>query len=64
MVKICDNRFRYALEAREPSWFDNKVYDILKDNKLSLTWSVRDELKTPPILHPIKSTLDLLVIEV
>ena len=46
MVKICDNRFRYALEAREPSWFDNKVYDFLKDNKISLTWSVRDELKT------------------
>ncbi len=50
MVKICNNRFRYALEAREPSRFDNKVHDFLKDNKISLTWSVRDELKTPPII--------------
>jgi uncharacterized protein YecE (DUF72 family) len=45
-----DNRFRYALEARDSSWFNDKVYDFLKNNKMTLTWSVRDELKTPPIV--------------
>jgi uncharacterized protein YecE (DUF72 family) len=42
MVKRLDDRFRYALEVREPSWFDNKVYDFLKESKISLAWSIRD----------------------
>ena len=50
MVKRLDNRFRYALEVRESSWFDNKVYEFLKENKIALTWSIRDELKTPSII--------------
>ncbi len=50
MVKRLDNRFRYALEVRESSWLNNKVYDFLKESKISLVWSVRDELKTPPII--------------
>ena len=47
MVNRLDNRFKYALEVRDSSWFNDKVYDFLKDNKIALTWSVRDELKTP-----------------
>ncbi len=50
MVKRLDNRYNYGLEARESSWFDNKVYDVLKENKISLVWSIRDELKTPSIV--------------
>lgn len=50
MVKRLDGRYRYALEVRESTWFDEKVYDFLKENKISLAWSVRDELKTPPIV--------------
>ena len=50
MVKRLDRRYRYALEVRESTWFDKKVYDFLKANKISLAWSVRDELKTPPII--------------
>ena len=50
MVNRLDNRFKYALEVRDSSWFNDKVYDFLKDNKIALTWSVRDELKTPPIV--------------
>jgi len=50
MVNRLDNRFRYALEVRDSSWFNNKVYDYLKNNKIALTWSIRDELKTPPIV--------------
>jgi uncharacterized protein YecE (DUF72 family) len=50
MVNKLDNRFRYALEVRDSSWFNDKVYDFLKNNKIALTWSVRDELKTPPVI--------------
>jgi len=50
MVYRLDNRFRYAVKFRDSSWFNNKVYDFLKDNKMTLTWSVRDESKTPSIV--------------
>ena len=50
LVSKLDNRFRYALEARESSWFSDKVSDFLKENSMSLVWSVRDELKNPPIV--------------
>jgi len=50
MVKRLDSRYRYALEVRESTWFNKKVYDFLKENKISLAWSVRDELKTPQII--------------
>ena len=43
MVNKLDNRFRYAIEFRDSSWFNDNVYDYLKDNKITLTWSVRDE---------------------
>ena len=35
---------------RESIWFTEKVYDFLNANKISLAWSVRDELKTPPVV--------------
>ena len=50
MVYKLDNRFKYALEVRDSSWFNDKAYDFLKNNKITLTWSIRDELKTPPIV--------------
>jgi uncharacterized protein YecE (DUF72 family) len=50
MVNKLDNRFKYALEVRDSSWFNNKVYDYLKNNKITITWSIRDELKTPSII--------------
>jgi uncharacterized protein YecE (DUF72 family) len=50
MVYILDNRFKYALEESNSSGFNDKVYDFLKNNTITLAWSVRDELKTPPII--------------
>ncbi len=50
MMKRLDNRFRYAIEVRESTWFNKKIYNFLKENKISFAWSVRDELKTPPIV--------------
>ncbi len=36
MVKNLDSRFKYAIEVRDKSWFNNNVYDFLKDNKITL----------------------------
>ena len=45
-----DNRYRYALEVRESSWFDVSIYDFLKENDITLVWRVRVDLKTPTLV--------------
>ncbi len=50
MVRYLDKRFRYSLEVRHSSWFNENVYDFLKENNISLVWSIRDELKSPSIV--------------
>ncbi|HEX5185307.1 MAG TPA: DUF72 domain-containing protein [Nitrososphaeraceae archaeon] len=42
-----DNRYRYALEVRESSWFDASIYDFLNKNDITLVWRVREDLRTP-----------------
>jgi uncharacterized protein YecE (DUF72 family) len=48
MVQHLDKRFRYSLEVRHPSWFNDSVYEFLRENNISLIWSVRDKLQSPP----------------
>jgi uncharacterized protein YecE (DUF72 family) len=50
MTQNLDTRFRYALEVRHSSWFEDKIYDFLKDQNMSMVWSVRDELTTPTVV--------------
>ena len=50
MVRYLDKRFRYSLEVRHSSWFNDNVYNLMKENNISLVWSVRDKLQTPSIL--------------
>ena len=50
MIRHLDKRFRYSLEVRHSSWFNDNVYDFLKENDISLVWSIRDELKSPSII--------------
>lgn len=50
MVKHLDKRFRYSLEVRHPSWFNDIVYEFLSENDISLVWSVRDKLQSPSVL--------------
>ena len=45
-----DKRFRYAVEARHKSWFDDEVYSFLKKNEICLIWSQIPEIQTPPIV--------------
>lgn len=50
MVHHLDTRFRYSIEVRHPSWFTEEVYEFLKDNDISLVWSIRNELVSPSIV--------------
>jgi len=36
MVHHLDKRFRYSLEVRHPSWFNNNIYDFLRENDIAL----------------------------
>jgi len=49
MVHHLDKRFKYSLEVRHPSWFNDNVYEFLRENGISLVWSVRDKLQSPPV---------------
>ena len=45
-----DKRFRFAVEARHDTWFDDEVYKVLRQNDICLVWSQLAELKTPPVI--------------
>jgi uncharacterized protein YecE (DUF72 family) len=42
--------FRYAVEVRHPSWFNDLAYNFFKNNNISMVWSQMDRLQTPPIV--------------
>ena len=50
MVHHLDKRFRYSLEVRHPSWFNDNVYEFLRENDISLVWSIRDKLQSPSVI--------------
>jgi uncharacterized protein YecE (DUF72 family) len=50
LIHNLDPDFRYAIEVRHPSWFDDKVYKLLSDNDICLAWSQLDTIQTPPEL--------------
>jgi uncharacterized protein YecE (DUF72 family) len=50
LVPTLDNRFRYAVEVRHSSWFQDLAYNFFANNDISLVWSQLAELQTPPIL--------------
>jgi uncharacterized protein YecE (DUF72 family) len=45
-----DPSFRYAIEVRHQSWFNELFYNVLKERNYSIVWSQQDILITPPIL--------------
>lgn len=50
LVPQLDNRFRYAIEVRHRSWFQDLAYSFFSNNDLCLVWSQLDEIKTAPIV--------------
>jgi uncharacterized protein YecE (DUF72 family) len=45
-----DKRFRYAIEVRHKSWFDDKVYSFLRKNDICLAWSELEDMQTPTVV--------------
>ena len=50
LVPELDTRFRYAIEVRRASWFQDLAYNFFANNDICLVWSQLAELQTPPIL--------------
>jgi uncharacterized protein YecE (DUF72 family) len=50
LVQVLEPDFRYAIEVRHNSWFDEGVYKLLSDNNVCLAWSLLDTIQTPPEL--------------
>ena len=51
LIHMLDPDFRYAVEVRHKSWFDNKdVNKLLSENNICLAWSQLDTIQTPPEL--------------
>ena len=42
--------FRYAVEVRHPSWFNDLAYNFFKNNNIAMVWCQMDRLQTPSIL--------------
>ena len=53
LVPELDNRFRYAIEVRDRSWFQDLAYNFFADNNICMVWSQLAELRTPPSARDI-----------
>ncbi|MBV9178225.1 MAG: DUF72 domain-containing protein [Nitrososphaeraceae archaeon] len=50
IVPELDDRFRYTIEVRDRSWFQDLAYNFFADNNICMVWSQLAELRsTPPI---------------
>jgi uncharacterized protein YecE (DUF72 family) len=45
-----DKRFRYAVEARHESWFNEEAYSFFKENNICLVWSQLARFRTPLVI--------------
>jgi uncharacterized protein YecE (DUF72 family) len=50
LIPLLDRRFRYAVEVRHHSWFQDLAYNFFADNDVCLVWSQLAHMSTPPIL--------------
>ena len=50
LVLGLDARFRYAVEVRHRSWFQDLAYNFFANNNICMVWSQLAEIQTPPIV--------------
>ena len=50
LLPLLNDRFRYAVEVRHQSWFQDLAYNFFADNNLCLVWSQLAKIRTPPIV--------------
>jgi uncharacterized protein YecE (DUF72 family) len=50
LLPLLDERFRYAVEVRHQSWFQDLAYNFFANNNLCMVWSQLAGIRTPPIV--------------
>jgi uncharacterized protein YecE (DUF72 family) len=50
ILPYLDKDFRYAVEVRHRSWFQDLAYNSLANNNMCLVWNQLADIKTPPIV--------------
>jgi len=45
-----DDTFRYAIEVRNPTWFNDLAFSFFKKNNICLVWNQLDAVQTPPVI--------------
>jgi uncharacterized protein YecE (DUF72 family) len=50
IVPELDKRFRYAVEVRDSSWFQDLAYNFFRNNNICMVWSQLAGIRTPPIV--------------
>jgi uncharacterized protein YecE (DUF72 family) len=50
IIPYLDKSFRYAVEVRHRSWFQDLAYSFLSNSNMCLVWSQLADVHTPPIV--------------
>jgi uncharacterized protein YecE (DUF72 family) len=50
LVPLLNKQFRYAIEVRHQSWFQDLAYNFFADNNICMVWSQLAGIRTPPIV--------------
>jgi uncharacterized protein YecE (DUF72 family) len=50
LLPLLDDKFRYAVEVRHQSWFQDFAYNFFADNNFCMVWSQLARIRTPPIV--------------
>ncbi|MGH9974349.1 MAG: DUF72 domain-containing protein, partial [Nitrososphaeraceae archaeon] len=50
ILPYLDKGFRYAVEVRHRSWFQDLAYNFFANNNMCLVWSQLADIHTPPIV--------------
>jgi uncharacterized protein YecE (DUF72 family) len=50
LLPYLDDRFRYEVEVRHQSWFQDLAYNFFAENNICMVWRQLARIKTPPIV--------------
>ena len=50
ILPYLDKGFRYAVEVRNRSWFQDLAYNFFRNNQMCMVWSQLADIHTPPIV--------------
>ena len=50
LLPLLDDRFRYAVEVRHQSWFQDLAYNFFADNDTCMVWSRLARIRIPTIV--------------